>query len=382
MPASSDLIVVGGGVIGLSVAWEAARGGLSVTLLEKDEPGRAASWAGAGMLPPGARTGDLSALSPRLRAESALRTLSASLWPDHVAALREAVDLDVGYRRGGAVHLFESAADRDAALERFRGERIDAEAIERPSHLGERFRAALALRDQAQVRNPRLLKALRIACERAGVSVVPHAAVRDFRRAGDRLTAALADAGEFAAEHFCLAAGAWSGGLVAALGPSPPVEPVRGQIALLRFPVPPFAEMVEVGKRYLVPRDDGRVLVGATEERAGFAAETTADALRRLLAFAIDVYPLAADAKVERHWAGLRPGSPDGLPFLGPLPGLTNAVAAFGHFRNGLQMSPGTAVLVRELVAGTRPSIDLSPYALNRRVGDAVTPFAEADRED
>ncbi|MEM1060809.1 MAG: glycine oxidase ThiO [Planctomycetota bacterium] len=380
---TSDLVVIGGGVIGLSIAWECARAGMSVRLLDRDEPGRAASWAGAGMLPPGARTADFSALPASARPEAALRTLSASFWPDHVASLRDAVDLDVGYRRHGAVHLFENEQARDAAASRLATQRIGHETLDesgptRPC-LGGYFRNGIAVPDQAQVRNPRLLKALRIACERAGVSIVPHAAVRDFRRAGDRLTAAVTDAGEFAAGHFCLAAGAWTGRLAATLGPPPPVEPVRGQIALLKFPAPPFAETVEIGKRYLVPRDDGRLLVGATEERAGFAAETTAGALADLLAFAARVFPAAASATLERHWAGLRPGSPDGLPFLGPVPDAANAVFTAGHFRNGLQQSPATAVLVRELLTGRRPSIDLTPYAVDRDVVPRVTPFVVHD---
>src|SRR5262249_13773854 len=152
--------------------------------------------------------------------------------------------------------------------------------------------------------------------------------------------------GDIRAGKYLITAGAWTDTLLGELGWRPGVRPVRGQIALLHTSPPLLRRVVEQGKLYIVPRPDGRVLVGSTEEDAGFAKRTTAAAVRELLAFACGLVPGLGEAPVERCWAGLRPGNPDGLPFLGPVPGLENAFVAAGHFRAGIQLSPGTGLLL------------------------------------
>ena len=145
-----------------------------------------------------------------------------------------------------------------------------------------------------------------------------------------------------------------------------PLKPIRGQIALLHTGTPLMRRVVNVGKRYLVPRDDGRVLVGSTEEDVGFVKHTTAEAIAELLRFGVELVPALKNAALENCWAGLRPATPDERPYLGRIPGFDNAFVAAGHFRSGLQLSPGTAVVLRQCILGQPVDIDLSAFRLDR----------------
>jgi glycine oxidase len=142
--------------------------------------------------------------------------------------------------------------------------------------------------------------------------------------------------------------------------------PIRGQIVLFRCHEPPITRIINEGSRYLVPREDGRVLAGSTEEEVGFDKRTTAEAIADLTEFARDLVPALREATIEKTWAGLRPGSFDGLPYLGRLPGLMNAYVAAGHFRNGLFLSTATAVVMSQLIRGEQPEVDLSPFRVGR----------------
>jgi glycine oxidase len=164
-------------------------------------------------------------------------------------------------------------------------------------------------------------------------------------------------------ETLILAAGPWTEQLAARLGASIPTKPIRGQILLLHEPNPSLARILEHGRDYLVPRGDGRVLVGSTEEDVGFDPRTTEFALARLKDFACRLVPVLRHAKVESAWAGLRPGSPDEKPTIGRIPGLANAYVATGHFRAGIQLSTGTARLLADLLAGRISDADLAPFA-------------------
>ena len=222
------------------------------------------------------------------------------------------------------------------------------------------------LPDLAQLRNPRHVKALLAACQALGVSLRPGCPVFRFQRKGSRILAAETGAGSIAAKQFLLAAGAWTGALLEPFGIRPQIRPVRGQIALLNTGVPRLRHVISAALRYVVPRADGRVLVGSTEEDAGFEKRTTAEAIQGLLAFAIDLVPTLATAHLEQSWAGLRPGSPDGLPFLGAVPEAENLYVAAGHFRAGIQLSPATAQVMKELLQGRKPAISLEPFRLDR----------------
>ncbi|RMG41425.1 MAG: FAD-dependent oxidoreductase [Planctomycetota bacterium] len=174
----------------------------------------------------------------------------------------------------------------------------------------------------------------------------------------------LAGGGRIAAERYVLAAGAWASQLASAFGEPIRIRPIRGQIVLLRTDGAVLNRIIQVGRRYLVPRPDGLVLVGSTEEDVGFAKQTTAAAVRELIDFAIRLVPRLRDAEVVRTWAGLRPAAERGLPYLGPMPGIDNLFVAAGHFRSGLQNSPGTAVLVREMVLEQPLSLACDAFAV------------------
>jgi glycine oxidase len=195
--------------------------------------------------------------------------------------------------------------------------------------------------------------------------LVPDCPVHGFDRVGESITGVRTCYKSLVAGKYLVAAGAWTEGLLDPLGVRLGIHPVRGQIAMLNTRTPRIRHVIMLGRRYMVQRPDGRLLVGSTEEDAGFDKNTTAGAIADLLQFACSLVPLA-DAALERCWAGLRPGSPDGLPYLGPVRGLTNLFVAAGHFRSGIQMSPATGLLVKELLLGQPTTLPVEPFRLNR----------------
>jgi len=378
-----DCLIIGGGVIGLSLAYDLALHGLRVCLVDRQQPGREASWAGAGILPPMRyRSGDPPAHQ--------LAAVSFDLHARWAAELRESTGIDNGFRRCGAIYITrdESAEDESTATGKqdrtSKQERIGA--MQRsgvrveplaPSDLNQHepnltvnvtsdVTSALFVPEQAQVRNPRHLKALRVACESRGVDIRPYVAVEDFEVCGGRIESVITSQGRLAAGQFCLTAGCWTGGLAQRLGLTPTIKPIRGQIALLTGGENILRHIIEVGRNYLVPRPDGHILVGSTEEDVGFNCQTTAEGIAGLLRLALQLVPKLAGCHVERTWAGLRPGSTDSLPTIGPLPRLENAWIAAGHFRDGLLLSPGTAVVVSRLMRDVSAEVNLEPFQADR----------------
>ncbi len=350
---SPDVIVIGGGVIGLSIAWELAGQGMSVRLLEQGQLGQEASWAGAGMLLPG--NPDL-ARSPEAR----LRAESHVLWPDWTERLRAETGIDNGYTRCGGieVRLNGSASELDAEVAAWRS---DGVVVDTPSldEFRRRFPAlhpdlssGYSLPELGQVRNPRHLKALISGCASRGVDLHTGSPVIGFDRAGDRIVSARTPREVHRAGEFVVAGGAWSRELLRQAGHDVSIEPVRGQMVLLEARPLPFRCVIQSGLRYLVPRADGRILIGSTEEHAGFDKRNTAEGVAGLIDFARSVVPALGDARFERCWSGLRPHATNGLPRIGRLPETANLSVAAGHFRAGLQLSPITAVKVAQAILG------------------------------
>jgi glycine oxidase len=170
----------------------------------------------------------------------------------------------------------------------------------------------------------------------------------------------------FRAGRFCVAGGAWTRSILSSVNVDIAIEPVRGQIVLVSHTPRLFSHVIQVGPRYLVPRNDGRILIGATEEHVGFAKANTASAVSDLLAFGASLVPALGGARFERAWSGLRPGSADGLPYLGRVPGYENLFIAAGHFRSGLQMSPGTARLMRQSLLDQETDLLLDAFLCDR----------------
>ncbi len=363
MAKHPDVLIIGGGVIGLTAAHYLAEAGASVAVLDRTDLGQQASWAGAGILPP---ADPRHAHTP----VDQLRALSCSAYPSLSQKLRETTGVDNGYLVCGGIELIESEAELASDEWRSEGvafEELDETALhQRQPGLAARFRRAFFLPGIAQVRNPWHLRALMASCQRQGVQLEPGCPVRSLGRAGNHIEAVETDHGRRWAGQFVLTAGAWSEELLQPLGWQPGIRPVRGQIALLNTGEPGVRPMLLWGKRYLVPRGDGRILIGSTEELAGFDPKPTAAGITGLLELATALLPALAEAHLEKCWAGLRPGSPDGLPYLGKVPGLENFLVATGHFRAGLQLSPGTGLILRELLLGRASPMPLEPFRLDR----------------
>jgi glycine oxidase len=363
MTEHPDVLIIGGGVIGLTTAYHLAHRGARVALVDRADFGQQASWAGAGILPPG---NPARAPTPL----EALRAQSVAMFPDLSRRLQEETGIDNGHRVCGGLELLER--EGDVSSDEWRSEGTAYQELDRPGLLAHEPGLAAGLEhgyylpDMAQVRNPRHLKALTLACEARGVRMRPACPVRRLLLGGSRVEGVETDQGTLLAGRYLVAAGSWSDDLLEQVGWRPGIRPIRGQIALLNTGAPGPRPLLLMGKRYIVPRGDGKVLVGSTEEDAGFAPQPTAAAIAGLLEFAASLLPALGGAVLERCWAGLRPGSPDGLPFLGAVPGWANLFVAAGHFRSGIQLSPATGVVMAELLQGRAPSISLEAFRLDR----------------
>lgn len=354
MAETSDVLICGGGVIGLSCAYELAKSGKSVTVIDRAQPAREASWAGAGMLPPGAphRTGDAAAAE-----YSSMMRASHDLWPDVSAELRERTGLDNGFRRSGGLSVFATTEDRDKSVLAWRAVGVHAEPLESLALAGvEKCAAPSAGHWHSvptlwQVRNPRHLKALLTGCRQLDVKIIAGESAEALLKSGPTVHGVRTHHEEFHAAETVIAAGAWSTPLLKGLTAdnSLAVRPVRGQIALLNSDVP-LTHILDEGPCYLVPRGDGRVLAGSTMEYVGFDKRTTAEGIRNLLALATRLCPTLANATVEQTWAGLRPAAVRGRPLIGRVPGVNGLITATGHFRDGVNLSPITAKVIAEVV--------------------------------
>jgi len=365
--ARAGIVVIGGGVIGLTIARRLAKDGLAVTLLERAQVGGEASWAGAGVLaPPNPHRQD---------AVAELQLRSLSMYPDFCGELLQESGIDPEYEPCGELEVaFDEArlqvlrADERAAG----GRRMPDGRLAFELHSGvetQRLEAvvsthvvgSLECRQSAQVRNPRLLRALQTACVRAGVEIRENRPVHDFIIDGNLVTGVRTVAGTVAAQNVVLCAGVWSSQIGERLQSVMPVHPVRGQMVLLKFDRRPFDRVIARGKSYLVPRRDGHVLLGATEEpKAGFIKRNTAKGIAGLLELAVRMAPMLADAPVAATWSGLRPGTPDDMPYIGPVPGLDGLIAATGHYRTGLTLAPVTAEVIAAIIQGRPYDIDVT----------------------
>src|SRR5262249_28259656 len=292
MSRHPDVLILGGGVIGLTAAYFLAREGILVEVVDKGEFGQEASWAGAGILPPGNPAAAKTAFDQ-------LRAHSAALYPTLSAELHERTSIDNGYVRCGGLELLGNEQDPD---EEWRGAGIRLEMVsgkhlhELEPALGPLVSQACFLPELAQLRNPRHIKALLAACRSLRVSLRPGCPAHRFEHDGRRVLAVRSNAGALSAGKYLVATGAWTDPLLELLGWQPGIRPIRGQIVLLNTGGRLLSRVLVQGKRYLVPRADGRLLVGSTEEDAGFDKRTTVGAIRELLSFAIRSVPALADA--------------------------------------------------------------------------------------
>ncbi len=356
-----DIAVLGGGAIGLACAWRARQLGHSVLLVERDRVGSGASGVAAGMLAPVCEAEFGGAAAAALE----MSLSSASMWPGFAEELSADSGVEVGLRRSGTLML---AADTDEARElerqsalrdslglhtvRLRG----SQARELEPALAPGIRLALHAPEDHSVDPRRVLAALRRACEHAGVRLLEDAGAAAVEIDGDGGLRGLRlrDGSLVGAQTVVLAAGAWSGA-VAGLPPSalPPVRPVKGQILRLRDPRGPglLDKVLRYEGGYLVPRGDGRYVLGATVEEQGFDASPTAGGVYELLRQAWEIVPGIAELQIEEISVSFRPGSPDNVPLIGPAEP-TGLIWATGHYRNGILLAPLTAELVAQALTG------------------------------
>jgi len=380
-PAGPSVVVIGGGVIGLSVAWRAAQRGLAVTVADPD-PGKGASYAAAGMITP---------VSEAAYAERELYQLGVASqqgYPAFAAELTEATGLPTGYQQAGTLQVAYDSDDL-AVLGEFRALQESFGVTVQPLTgrecraaeplLGPSVRGGLLAPDDASV-DPRLLtSALLMAATGAGVRLIRSAAVEVTVSAGRAVGAVLADGTELRADWVVLAAG-WRSGSVAGLPPDavPPVRPVKGQILRLRpgpgGPPPggppglltrTVRGIVQGSSVYLVPRESGELVVGATQEEMGSDTRVTAGAVWELLRDARAVVPGITELELAEAVAGLRPGTPDNAPVLGPS-GLPGLVLATGHFRAGVLLAPVTADLISGYLATGELDERAAPFGPGR----------------
>lgn len=367
MSDKADVIVIGGGVIGLSVAWRLAQAGATVTLVERGACGRQASWHAVGVLSPGNPNFKHSIAQMHLR--------SLDMQEDFCAELRERTGIDPEYHRCQRLEFCDgdqryrmglsevkAAADRtmpdgSAVLEMLSPD--EALALE-PGMRRPAF-GALLCRVSARVDNPRLLQALAGACRLAGVIIRDRTPVNGLAWQGDRVCGVRVGDETVEADHVVLAAGAWSSRLDARVADVIEVTPVRGQAVLLETDDPPFHRIIRKRNHYVVRRKDGRIVLGSTVEHdAGFELHNTAVGVQAMLDAAIDMIPSLADAHIADMWSGLRPCTPDWRPCIGPVPGAERLIAACGHFKTGLVFAPITARIVTDLVTQGATPFDLS----------------------
>jgi glycine oxidase len=297
------------------------------------------------------------------------------MWPTLSEQLQDQTGIDNGYRNCGGVEVrLRGPADQlNDELHNWQDEGVAVEKLTREqliqceSALNREIVAGYRLPQLSQVRNPRHLKALRAGCSNRGVELLPGKPVIGFDTQHGKIVSAKTPDESFSAGQFCVSGGAWSRRILLDLKIEIPLEPVRGQIVLLSMQPLPFRHVIQLGARYLVPRPDGRILIGSTEEHVGFEKKNTAGAVADLIAFATELVPSLQNARYERAWSGLRPCSKDGLPYLGPVPGTENLTIAAGHFRAGLQLSPATALLMRQVILDQELLIPLDAFACDRR---------------
>ncbi|MFZ5492805.1 MAG: glycine oxidase ThiO [Pseudomonadota bacterium] len=354
--------IVGGGIIGLLAARELRAAGLEVSVLDRGEIGREASWAGSGILSPLHPWRQPEAIHP-------LSLWSQQAYPDLAAALAAESGVDPQLLPSGL--LLPDCPDADAARAwaarwRLPIETLDAAALHAAEPALAAAHGGILLPRVAQIRNPRLLRALRLSLQHAGVAFEEHCEVLGFAIRSTRVVGLDTRHGQRPVDQLLIAGGAWSGELLRGCGIDLPIAPVRGQILALQTPPGRVRHVVLAQDHYLVPRRDGLVLAGSTVEHVGFDRALPPTGASALRVAAARLLPELADAPQVAHWAGLRPGSADGVPYIGRHPRLENVVVSAGHYRSGLTLAPASAALVRALITGQRPPIDPAPYRLDR----------------
>ena len=371
---NSEVLIIGGGVIGLSIARELHRKGLKrITIADRCRIGGEASWAAAGMLAPNIET-DSGVDFHRFGIES------LALYPRFSEALLEETGIDIELDRNGTLSVAFSETEADELAEIYERQTLRGVRVEHLSGAATRtieswvssnVSAGLLYPNDWQVENRRLLSALQKFAELSGIRIKENSEISELINDGRRIIGAKTVTGDLLAGVTILATGAWTSLIKIGDAFLPvSVKPVRGQMISFETGRRLLGRVICGPKGYIVPRADGRVLTGATVEDVGFDKCTTAEGVDSLKAAAIQIAPRLAEFPIKETWAGLRPYALDGLPVIGELPGFENVFVATAHYRNGILLAPKTAEIMAERIVGVSSSRFLKLYGVGR--------FAEA----
>jgi|CXWL01.1.fsa_nt_gi glycine oxidase len=358
-----DVIVIGAGIIGLATAERLLAQGAKVTILERNKTGQESSWAGGGILSP---------LCPWDYSDEVTRltSYSANQFPAWISALHKASGIDPEYEVSGMLILPPFNIEIAQQWCSIRGISVEQRAISNPSstrngieiYPNKTYGHALFLPDIAQVRNPRLLRALHNRVMQLGGKIIEDCTVNDLKSTHQRIKLIATSHGEFVADYYIVSAGAWSKEILGIHALKLDIKPIRGQMLLFKFNAPPVHTILVKNDLYIIPRRDGHLLIGSTLEDAGFDKQTTVSARDRLLMCAEAILPLLHKTPITRHWSGLRPASPKNIPTIGQHPIIRNLFINSGHFRYGVTMAPASAeILVNEITGAPQP-FDITPY--------------------
>ncbi|HEX6125735.1 MAG TPA: glycine oxidase ThiO [Pyrinomonadaceae bacterium] len=340
-----EVLIIGGGVIGLTIARELVRRGVErITVVERGTIGAEASWAAAGMLAPNIEA-PLSDGFHRFCSES------LDLYPDLSDELLSETGIDIELDRSGTICI--ALTENDAAhLPRHGGERLSgAEIFDIEPALSRQVPEGILFRNDWQVENRKLMTALRRSAENRGIRLLEHTEVSELLTDGNRVTGARTSKGDLNAETTVLATGAWTSLIkigTAAVGFD--VKPIKGQMAAFETGTGMLRHVVFSPRGYLVPRANGRLLVGATVEDVGFDKSITVEGIDSLTRAAFEMAPGLTEFAVVETWAGLRPFAADALPVIGPVPGFEDVIVATAHYRNGILLAPCTARIVADKI--------------------------------
>ncbi len=351
MQNTEVIILIGGGAIGLLAGMRLAEAGFRVSIVDQGHIGQEASWAGGGILSP---------LYPWRYPPELLRLAFYSM------SLHQKLSEDLSSKTGIDPEWEPSG------LRILQGEEaFPAGLIEWSQHWNLHWELAMAddalgpsiwCPEVAQVRNPRLLSALAERCRQLQINIFEETKITGFRQQNGQLTGMESNRGFIPASRAIVTAGAWTGNLLKSIGIHLDIYPVRGQMLLLQARPGRLSTMLMRDNYYLVPRRDGLILAGSTTEQVDFDKSVTREARDTLWDFAHACLPELQATHIIRQWSGLRPGSQDSIPYIGPLPAWTGLYVAAGHFRYGLTNAPATAEILVSLLTGTPPPLDIHPY--------------------